>query len=207
VAFAATAAHEMVRGEGLDLSEEFLHWGAKQRDNLPGDVEATYLWAAAGVLATLGQPLEEVWPYAETRDQTAPDYAPPDGALEAAQLRQLAPGAALSANAAAVRDALDNGQVVILAITLFITMYTARPDGVIAMPKTGDYAAGGHAVLVVGYQDGEGDGGGRFIIRNSWGESWAIGGYGLLPYAYVDDHGQDAWVFADPSRQVAGGEP
>jgi C1A family cysteine protease len=83
----------------------------------------------------------------------------------------------------------------------------AEPDGVIAMPKTGDYAAGGHAVLVVGYQDGEGDGGGRFIIRNSWGESWGIGGYGLLPYGYVDDYGQDAWVFADPSRQVAGGEP
>ena len=40
----------------------------------------------------------------------------------------------------------------------------------------GDTVEGGHAVLIVGYnQDG-------FIIRNSWGTKWGDHGYALLPY-------------------------
>jgi len=43
-------------------------------------------------------------------------------------------------------------------------------------PKREDAYYQGHAVVIVGY-DKEG-----FIFRNSWGEEWGRGGYGLLPY-------------------------
>lgn len=43
--------------------------------------------------------------------------------------------------------------------------------------KNGDSFLGGHAVSVVGYNE---DG---FIIRNSWGRSYAEKGYVLLPYS------------------------
>lgn len=52
-------------------------------------------------------------------------------------------------------------------------------DGVIP-----DYAfngKGGHAVLVVGYRQINGQP--HFIIRNSWGAAWADGGYGYLSFA------------------------
>lgn len=47
---------------------------------------------------------------------------------------------------------------------------------------------GGHAMLLVGYEDDPScPGGGAFIVRNSWGEeSWGEGGYARLPYAYAE---------------------
>jgi hypothetical protein len=42
--------------------------------------------------------------------------------------------------------------------------------------KNGDYLQGYHAIAIVGYNE-EG-----FIIRNSWGESFADKGYVVLPY-------------------------
>ena len=46
---------------------------------------------------------------------------------------------------------------------------------------------GGHEVLLVGYEDDVREkGGGRFLVRNSWGEEWGDGGYGTVPYAYVE---------------------
>jgi C1A family cysteine protease len=42
--------------------------------------------------------------------------------------------------------------------------------------KNGDSFLGGHAVSIVGYNEK------GFIIRNSWGRSYAEKGYVLLPY-------------------------
>ena len=69
---------------------------------------------------------------------------------------------------------------------------------------------GGHAICLYGYCDtpfkGKDyrEGGGYFIFRNSWGESWASNnndpelrirkGYGVLPYEYVRLFGIDAVV-------------
>ncbi|MCA1992489.1 MAG: peptidase, partial [Coleofasciculus sp. S288] len=36
-------------------------------------------------------------------------------------------------------------------------------------------------VLAVGYDDAQQ----RFIIRNSWGAEWGIGGYFTMPYSYI----------------------
>ena len=62
VAFAATALHEYTRqalnGPGqtseIDLSEEFLHYHCKKRDNLPPNSVGTTLTAAAFSLAVEG---------------------------------------------------------------------------------------------------------------------------------------------------------
>jgi C1A family cysteine protease len=61
---------------------------------------------------------------------------------------------------------------------------------------------GGHAVCVVGYgEDDDFAGGGFFIVRNSWGTSWAAKsafepGYGTIPFAYVARHGWEAFVLS-----------
>ena len=55
--------------------------------------------------------------------------------------------------------------------------------GVAAMPGAGETALGGHAVMAAGYDDGSA----RFLVRNSWGASWGMGGYFTLPYAYLSN--------------------
>ena len=196
MAFAATAGHEMLRAAGDDLCEEFVHWGAKQRDGLPRLVEGTTLAAAAATLADLGQPPEHHWPYDETRDYRAATYQPPVDALTAALALRLTGGSAITATTSALLTALQAGRAVLLGVRLYSTWHFVAPDGEIRMPSTGMISFGGHAVLVVGHRPNSGNG--WFIVRNSWGDGWGDEGYGYLPDQYVDAHGIEAWALALP---------
>lgn len=52
---------------------------------------------------------------------------------------------------------------------------------------------GVHEVLLVGYEDDSAEkGGGRFVLRNSWGNEWGDGGYGTVSYAYVECFSHEA---------------
>jgi C1A family cysteine protease len=65
--------------------------------------------------------------------------------------------------------------------------------GVVPMPSTAtEQLLGGHAVLAVGYDDAEQ----RFLVRNSWGDRWGMGGYFTMPYAYLTDRSlaSDFWA-------------
>jgi len=47
-------------------------------------------------------------------------------------------------------------------------------------------------VMAVGYNDSVQ----RFLVRNSWGSAWGVGGYFTIPYAYLTDGNlaDDFWV-------------
>lgn len=64
--------------------------------------------------------------------------------------------------------------------------------GVVNLPKAGEKLLGGHAVMAIGYDDSHT----RFLVRNSWGEGWGIGGYFTMPYAYLTDNNlaDDFWT-------------
>jgi C1A family cysteine protease len=53
--------------------------------------------------------------------------------------------------------------------------------GKVPMPKANEQVLGGHAVLAVGYDEGEQ----RFIVRNSWSDNWGMDGYFTMPYPYL----------------------
>jgi C1A family cysteine protease len=190
VACAATAAHEVIRAEGVDLSVEFLHWASKRRDALPVHSEGTTLTAAKDALDQDGQPPEERWPYDDTRDQWAATYRPPTAAMDQAERRRLNGGELIQPTATAVRDALDRGRPVVIGVRLYATWYGVGSDGVIALPTAGSLDFGGHAVLVVGYR------GDDLIVQNSWGSDWGEGGSAYLPSVYLDRYAVAAWSLA-----------
>jgi C1A family cysteine protease len=90
-----------------------------------------------------------------------------------------------------IKRHLDAGVPVILALYLTTSFFVPR-DGHIAPPSDEDELHDGHAVLIVGYEDGEEAGIGSLIVRNSWGATWGKDGYAFLPYAYVERYGAQA---------------
>lgn len=63
--------------------------------------------------------------------------------------------------------------------------------GVVPMPQRHESLVGGHAVVVVGYDNPSQ----RFIVRNSWGPDWGQKGYFTIPYAYLlSTLAQGFWV-------------
>jgi C1A family cysteine protease len=82
-----------------------------------------------------------------------------------------------------LKTALANRKAIAFGFTVYTSFMSASVEqtGVVPMPGRNEKAEGGHAVLLVGYDDRTQ----RFICRNSWGTGWGMLGYFTMPYAYV----------------------
>ena len=187
LAFAVTAAHEVSRGDGAsspdDLSEEALYWGCKRTD---GNWNAgTTFGSAAMAIGRWGQPVEADWPYDPTRVEGVA-YSPASRVGRSGWFRTGLRSVAVTL--ADVHSHLDGGTPVLLSLTVFDTFFRPDAAGHIADPPPGANARGCHAVLAVGHQAGE------LLIRNSWGPTWALGGYAWIGEGYVGRHAGSAWI-------------
>jgi C1A family cysteine protease len=82
-----------------------------------------------------------------------------------------------------LKDAIASNLAVVFGFTVYQSFESqaVAQTGVLPMPKPGEAAVGGHAVLAVGYSNPKG----HLIVRNSWGPSWGDHGYFYMPYEYV----------------------
>lgn len=187
VAFAVTAAHEMERASGAlvtdDLSEEALYWGCKTADG--NWRSGTQFGSAAVALTNSGQPLEVVWPY-NTRQIAGVPFSPPTAPNEHWYRTEI--GATGDVDLVLLRRTIGAGTPVMLGVSVYDTFFRPTPDARIVAPAPGAPRRGGHAVLAVGH-DADG-----LLVRNSWGPSWADGGYGWLTNEYAEDHIREAWT-------------
>ncbi|HTZ70951.1 MAG TPA: GH25 family lysozyme, partial [Acetobacteraceae bacterium] len=97
-------------------------------------------------------------------------------------------------NLADMRGCLASGYPFVLGFTVYESFESAQvaSTGIVTMPAAGESVVGGHAVLAVGYDDDRN----MFIVRNSWGPGWGLGGYFYMPYAYLldDNLSNDFWT-------------
>jgi len=77
--------------------------------------------------------------------------------------------------------------------------------GVLGLPEKSEDVVGGHAILVVGYDDAKK----TFLIRNSWSANWGQAGYFTMPYAYLtnSDLASDFWTIRMVSAASAAPKP
>lgn len=102
-----------------------------------------------------------------------------------------------------IKNELAAGRCVAFSVPVFNSWLRSpwvAHTGDITIPVPGEVRVGGHAMCLVGYSDmpNPGLGGGQFILRNSWGNTWGISsppgvGYGTIPYAYVARMGAEAY--------------
>lgn len=167
------------------LSRLFTYWNER---NLEGSVNfdaGASLSDGLKVVCTLGVCSESLWAYNDGPSQfkikpTANCY---EEAKQHVDLDNL--------QLARVSQDLTTLKSVLAASTPFvfgICVYTSfesqavAKTGIVPMPNLRtERLLGGHALMACGYSDQKQ----AFLIRNSWGTGWGMGGYFWLPYAYM----------------------
>jgi C1A family cysteine protease len=133
---------------------------------------------------------ETMWPYIEEKVSTTPtadcyQYAKLHPAVEYARVTQ---------DAVHMKASLAAGYPFVFGFTVYESFESdaVAKSGIVAMPGDAETEVGGHAVMAVGYNDSVE----RFLVRNSWGSGWGVGGYFTIPYAYLTDSdlADDFWV-------------
>jgi len=208
VAFAAVAVleYQSRRAEvNDDLSAQHLYWQAKNADGHPKD--GTWLNFAFEPAHRDGVCREELWPYeSDVRPGDLTHGAPPAACANDALDHKFSRIIRL-ANARdpqAIKDQLLQERPVAITIPVFSSWYdnpAVRLTGKIILPfDEAPFAQGGHAIVLVGFAEGEKEGDGFFLVRNSWGTiEWGRdcpfgAGYGTIPYDYIAEHTSAAWT-------------
>jgi C1A family cysteine protease len=133
---------------------------------------------------------ESIWPYDITKLILKPTVTCYDTASrhKAVSYRQV------SQNLDQMKGCLAEGYPFAFGMTVYQSFEgnTVSQTGVVQMPLPGEKEVGGHAVLVVGYDNVTQ----RFLARNSWGTEWGIKGHFTLPYSYIlnPDLATDFWT-------------
>lgn len=183
-------------GTHVDLSRLFLYKVCRAMLGWTGD-RGCYNRTTMKGLAVFGSPPERYWPYDVSKFDVDPtpfafsyglryralryyrlDYRGRDREVVLRLMKQVV------------------GCYVPIVIGYLVYSY-GNDDGEFPMPQAGQRVLGGHAVLVVGYDDNRqiGDAVGALRIRNSWGAGWGQDGYGWLPYGYVlQNLSSDFWA-------------
>ena len=168
-----------------DLSRLFVYYNARQAD---GDVESdtgTTIRTAVKAVAQLGVCMEKTWPYDTTRWMDRPS----DLAYKQAKVSEIKDYYRANAGTE-VKQALALDFPVPFGATLFPSFENVGSDGKVPMPS--GEPIGGHAMLIVGYDNLKQ----VYIVRNSWGTDWGDKGYCYFPYAYLENPqlADDFWV-------------
>ncbi|MFH1037781.1 MAG: C1 family peptidase [PVC group bacterium] len=169
----------------IELSPRYLYRLCKQMDGIP-DEEGTFPRVAMKALAQRGVCREECWPYRPYQtDSPCPE------ADEQALPFRIKTYARLAEIEEMEQSLFINGPF-LAGVDVFRNWFEDH-GGEIQLPANGETSLGGHAVCVMGYSR-EGT---YFKFKNSWSDDWGDGGYGYLPYEYMDRYCLDAWSSTD----------
>lgn len=178
------------------LSPRFIYQMAKQFDGIP-NLAGTYPRVAFQVTKDYGDCAERDFPYSELKsDKNLP--MPPQDVIEKAKPFKISAYARINTLDELKRAIVEQGPVM---IGLYVTDSFVYANKFI--PKPEGFLRGGHAIVACGYDDNIrlGNYVGGVLIMNSWGTSWADGGYCWIPYAaWLEPWWMDiewGWKFID----------
>lgn len=192
---AAAAVQYERRKQGLapDFvpSRLFIYYNARSYEgDTDQDAGAEIRDAIAGVVQ-YGAPPETDWPYDVAQVTTAPSGQ----AFNAGQLDLALQYVRVPQGVWNLKQCLAQAQPVVFGFSVYESFESdaVAQSGAVPMPGPDEEMVGGHAVLLVGYNDIAQ----RWTVRNSWGPGWGMAGYFTMPYQYLAPSAglaSDFWV-------------
>jgi C1A family cysteine protease/GH25 family lysozyme M1 (1,4-beta-N-acetylmuramidase) len=184
-------------------SRLFIYYNERLMEGTVGSDAGANIRDGIKSVASVGDCPEALWPYDDTpalqpgnvfppnaRAATAPSDDCYQNAIHHTALEYLS----IDQNLADMKDCLASGYPFVFGFTVFPSFESdlVASNGKVPMPGADEQTIGGHAVMAVGYDDQAQ----VFIVRNSWGTAWGLGGYFYMPYAYLldDNLSNDFWV-------------
>jgi C1A family cysteine protease len=232
VAFALNAGAELLLsrdGKDNDLSEQNTYFqGKKLTDTWDSAGLSTYDTISAFTSKQTRWVKETYWPYngddkycarynKNYPNSTCSETEAQGGGSDTKQQDQYAAAASgyslytahqLYASIGRIKQALYRGYPVVMSVNANYDFQVATfKGGVVSwVLKADDCGASlcGHAILVVGYQDSDKvQGGGYFIIKNSWTEDWGDNGLAYVTYEWLQHSLLDAQALVQMDANAA----
>lgn len=140
---------------------------------------------------------EELWPYDIKKYKTEPVSL----AYLNAKKNLATKFARVDISEYQIKLCLKQGNPIVFGLMIYENWFfdpKIRQTGYIPPPKATDKPVGGHAMVLVGYDDVTK----TFIVQNSWGPKWGEKGFCYIPYEYVLNRkiAWDFWVIKNTSK-------
>jgi C1A family cysteine protease len=191
-AIAGAFEFELLRQQLADFmpSRLFIYYNERQIEGTTASDSGAQIRDGITSIHKQGVCPESDWPYDATPagpNGTWPPNAPPAEAPPANLYSEALQNRAVSYQRVVqdintMKGCLAQGFPFVAGFTVYESFESPEvaKTGVVPMPTPTEATIGGHAVLVVGYDDSQN----AWLVRNSWGTSWGIGGYFWMPYQY-----------------------
>ena len=190
-AIAAAHEYEQIR-QGLQHfmpSRLFIYYEERVKENTVNSDSGAQIRDGIKSVAEQGACPEEIWPYdigAFATQPSARAYA--SGVSHKALSYYSVPR-----DTTQMLTCLSERYPIVIGISVYESFESdeVAQTGVVPMPSSSEQLLGGHAVLIVGFDQGSK----RYKVRNSWGPDWGIRGYFTLPFEYLTDEdlSDDFW--------------
>ncbi len=174
----------------LELSRLMLYYEERALEHTIKSDAGAEIRDGLKALTKVGVCPESLWPYDVKKFATAA----PKTAYACAKQHEALSYQRVTPSLSAIRGALAGGLPVIIGCTLYDSFESdaVARTGLVPMPKRNEAVAGGHCMIVTGYDDASQ----RFRVRNSWSKDWGKAGDALMPYPYLTntDLTSDLWI-------------
>lgn len=171
-------------------SRLFIYYQERALENSISSDSGAMIRDGVKACSKVGACPEYRWPYDINKFADNPNHA----AYWSASVHKIQTYQSVNQTLTDIQVALSKGYPVIFGFTVYDAFESEQvaQTGELNLPTKGEQMVGGHAVLIVGYDNATQ----RFIVRNSWGDAWGAKGYFTMPYAYATNPNlaDDFWV-------------
>jgi C1A family cysteine protease len=200
-AIAGAFEFELIKQKAKDFipSRLFIYYNERVIENTVSSDSGAQIRDGFKSIGNLGVCPESEWPYVTNEFAVKPFQSCYVDALNYKAINYSRVARDLNQ----MKSCLASGYPFVIGFTVYDSFESTKVarTGILNMPLPAEKTVGGHAVLIVGYDDSEK----RFIVRNSWGSDWGQKGYFTMPYDYLlnPNLSDDFWTLRLVSTNAA----